>query len=191
MFNKKTSNHHCLVHPCLIDGENTLIYERGLKQAYRVLFIKYKATGILIDKQGNDEYQATTAACQGAAWDVALGLLIDMQGNDQYMGETLCQGTAAMQAQAWLIDLDGEDNYFATSSSTQGRSGNNTYHFDQSKPVYSWSLLLDAGGQKDNYSSKQMNDSINTTADYNYEEPGKTRAHGMFIDTSKILKSLN
>ncbi len=151
----------------------------------------HQATGILMDKQGNDSYQSTTAACQGAAWDVAIGLLVDIQGDDNYQGANLCQGSAAMQAQAWLIDLSGKDNYSSNSKMVQGRSGSNTYHFKNDKPIYSWSVLLDTGGDNDTYSSHQQNNTSEANADFNQHDLGESHAHGLFIDTNRSINLLD
>lgn len=142
----------------------------------------HQATGILVDKKGNDNYWGMTAACQGAAWDVAMGLLIDFEGNDSYRGDGLCQGSAAMQAMGWLLDLEGTDHYSANSSSTQGNSGNNTYHYNPETPVYSWSLLLDAGGNEDFFSNDRGNNKIIRYSDGNPKEAGESLIHGLFID---------
>ena len=152
-------------------------------------FAAHQATGILIDKQGNDNYWGMTAACQGAAWDVAMGLLVDASGNDSYQGDNLCQGSAAMQAMGWLIDMNGVDHYNATGHSVQGRSGNNTYHFTPENPVYSWSLLLDAGGDNDFYSSDAGNNQIYKYSEMNNETPAESLSHGLFIDYPELIKN--
>ncbi|MCG8379129.1 MAG: hypothetical protein MI865_06610, partial [Proteobacteria bacterium] len=150
-------------------------------------FAAHQAIGILFDNKGNDHYQGMTAACQGAAWDVAIGLLVDKEGNDTYRGDGLCQGSAAMQAMGWLIDLDGTDHYIAGSESSQGHSANNTYHFDPKKPVYSWSMLIDTGGNNDFYSNKRENNQIIRFSEINKEKPAESHIHGLFIDTDQPL----
>lgn len=150
-------------------------------------FAAHQATGILFDSEGNDNYWGMTAACQGAAWDVAMGLVVDVDGNDTYNGDSLCQGSAAMQAMGWLIDLNGIDYYKAKSKSAQGHSGNNTYHFDSEKPVYSWSLLLDAGNDEDFYSNERQNNQVIRYSDVNTKEPAESLIHGLFIDSDNTI----
>lgn len=150
-------------------------------------FAAHQATGILVDKKGNDNYWGMTAACQGAAWDVAMGLLFDTEGDDTYRGDDLCQGAAAMQAMGWLIDLDGTDHYTANSQSAQGHSGNNTYHYNAEHPVYSWSLLFDAGGNEDFFSNTPYNNQSIRYSDINIENKAESLIHGLFIDHDEKL----
>ncbi|MEQ8289272.1 MAG: hypothetical protein RIB78_06070 [Gammaproteobacteria bacterium] len=142
----------------------------------------HQASGVLRDDAGHDQYQGMTAACQGAAWDVALGLLIDVSGDDRYQGDELCQGAAAMQAQAWLVDLDGQDTYSASGGSIQGNSGRNHYHYDPEQPVYSWSVLVDAGKGEDRFSSGRQPGEVSTSSQFDELAPGNSRAYGLFID---------
>lgn len=150
-------------------------------------FGAHQASGVLFDGGGNDNYWGMTAACQGAAWDIALGLLIDRQGDDTYRGDDLCQGSAAMQAMAWLIDLAGADHYQAGGPANQGQPGHNHYHFDPAAPVYSWSLLLDAGGRRDYFSGNGDNNRVQGYAEFDEKAPAASRAHGLFIDTREAL----
>lgn len=150
-------------------------------------FGAHQASGVLYDGGGNDSYWGMTAACQGAAWDIALGLLIDRHGDDTYRGDDLCQGSAAMQAMAWLIDLAGADHYQAGGPANQGRPGHNHYHFDPAAPVYSWSLLLDAGGRRDYFSGNGDNNRVQGYAEFDEKAPAASRAHGLFIDTREAL----
>ena len=151
-------------------------------------FGAHQASGVLFDGGGNDSYWGMTAACQGAAWDIALGLLIDLQGDDTYRGDDLCQGSAAMQAIGWLIDLAGADHYQASGPANQGRPGDNHYHFDPAAPVYSWSLLLDAGGRPDYFSGNGDNNRARGYAELDEKAPAESRAHGLFIDTRERLE---
>ena len=150
-------------------------------------FGAHQASGILFDGGGNDSYWGMTAACQGAAWDIALGLLIDIKGDDTYRGDDLCQGSAAMQAMAWLIDLEGADHYQANGPSSQGRPGQNHYHFDPDAPVYSWSLLLDAGGKHDYFSASGNNNQAQGYSELDKKAPAESRVYGLFIDTGEKL----
>ena len=152
-------------------------------------FGAHQASGVLFDGGGNDSYWGMTAACQGAAWDIALGLLFDRQGDDTYRGDDLCQGSAAMQAMGWLIDLAGADHYQASGPAHQGRPGPNHYHFDPLAPVYSWSLLLDLGGRQDHFSGNGANNQARGYAELNEKAPPESRAHGLFIDTREGLET--
>lgn len=157
-------------------------HDRYQGNRYSQGFGVHQASGILVDERGNDNYSAMTAACQGAAWDVAIGLLLDQEGNDSYRGDGLCQGAAAMQAQAWLLDLQGRDHYVAAGPSVQGVSGRNGYHYDPEAPVFSWSLLLDTGSGNDFFSSEPGDDGSRVSNTLNPSKPADSRIHGLFID---------
>jgi len=143
----------------------------------------HQAIGILADDAGDDTYWAMCAACQGAAWDIAAGLLIDRGGNDSYQAEGLAQGSAAMQAIGWLIDLDGTDRYVARGGALHGCSSGNSYHHAETC-CFSWSLLLDAGGTVDYYSSGRPNSQTLAPGEWNAKKPEDSSLHGLFIDTS-------
>jgi len=121
----------------------------------------HQAFGVLIDDAGNDSYTAVLAANQGSAWDIAAGCLLDKSGNDSFAANGMTQGSAAQQAIAYLIDLDGSDLYQGTSPA-QGESGNNRYHWEPLH-VFSFSLLLDEGGDEDSYSRHRKNNSTEIT----------------------------
>lgn len=65
---------------------------------------------LLIDRQGNDQYQAKHLA-QGSCLG-GVGILLDMGGNDAYGGIRRVQGTA-LAGLGMLIDQGGNDNYHA------------------------------------------------------------------------------
>ena len=141
----------------------------------------HQAFGVLIDDAGDDTYLAMTAANQGSAWDIAAGALLDKAGNDSYTANGMAQGSAAMQGIAYLIDLDGVDSYDGTSPA-QGESGSNAYHFE-STHAFSFSFLLDEGGDEDSYSGNRTNNSVVITPPH--PEPvdsGDTSGVGLFID---------
>lgn len=75
--------------------------------------------GLLVDGQGDDQYQAGVFG-QGVAYWYALGLLVDFSGNDTYEGVWYNQGAAAHYAVAALVDLAGNDRYRATMNQSQG-----------------------------------------------------------------------
>jgi len=147
----------------------------------------HQAIGILADDAGDDTYWAMCAACQGAAWDIAAGLLIDRGGNDSYQAEGLAQGSAAMQAIGWLIDLDGADRYVARGGAVHGCSAGNSYHHAETG-CFSWSLLLDAGGASDFYSSGRPNGQVLAPGERNDKKPEDSALHGLFIDTTDKVK---
>jgi hypothetical protein len=113
----------------------------------------------LIDDAGNDSYVGTTAASQAGAWDQSIAWLIDRAGNDTYTCDGLGQGAASMQALAIFIDLAGDDEYIAAAATTsvQGESGSNTYHFEASR-IFSFSALLDLGRGGDTYTAPDRAD---------------------------------
>ena len=137
----------------------------------------HQAFGVLIDDAGDDTYWGMTAADQGSAWDIAAGCLLDKSGNDSYTAQGMTQGSAAMQGIAYLLDLDGVDSYNGTSPA-QGESGSNTYHFESSG-AFSFSMLLDQGGDVDSYSLPRKNNSTEITQP-NPEPAGY--GFGLFID---------
>ena len=137
----------------------------------------HQAFGVLIDDEGNDTYWGMTAADQGSAWDVAAGCLLDKSGNDSYTANGMTQGSAAMQGIAYLLDLDGVDSYIGTNPA-QGESGSNGYHWDSSH-AFSFSLLLDDGGDEDTYSLERKNNTLEILQP-NPEPAGA--GVGLFID---------
>jgi len=147
----------------------------------------HQAFGILRDVRGNDTYWAMNSATQGGAWDIAVGLLLDEQGDDYYRTNTLSQGGAAMQAFAWIIDLAGNDRYSAAGA-VHGLSSTATYHYDKSKELFNWSVLLDAGGGDDIYSTKHGNNEVVSTGARKEDNPAMSTLYGLFIDTSDQLK---
>ena len=137
----------------------------------------HQAFGVLIDDEGDDNYKAFTAANQGSAWDIAVGCLLDKGGNDSYVANGMAQGSAAQQAIAYLIDLDGEDSYTGAHPA-QGESGSNTYHWEPMH-AFSFSLLLDQGGDEDSYSLNRLNNTIEITQPNPLPEGSGI---GLFID---------
>jgi hypothetical protein len=122
-----------------------------------------------------------TAASQSGAWDESITLLLDKAGNDTYQCDGLGQGSAAMQAIALLVDAGGRDRYVGRGTSVQGRGGNNTYHYDADR-VFSFSALLDLGGQDDHYSSERANGSVVATGSLHPTSRGESDLHGLFVD---------
>jgi hypothetical protein len=145
----------------------------------------HQALGILVDEGGEDSYYAVSEVCQGGSWDASIGALFDRGGNDSYVSSGLCQGGAAMQGIAWLVDLEGQDRYSSQNQNSQGASGENRYHYEETE-CFSFSWLLDSGGQ-DFYSQPRKNGSVRVQGIEDVEEPGKSRLHGLFVDTDQPL----
>jgi hypothetical protein len=147
----------------------------------------HQSLGILADDAGDDTYWTMTAADQGGSWDIAMGMLIDRAGNDSYQADGLAQGSAAMQAIGWLIDLDGTDRYVARGGAVHGCSSGNSYHYAETG-CFSWSLLLDAGGTGDYYSSRRPNGQMLAPGKPNEKRPQDSPLHGLFIDTKERVE---
>ncbi len=67
--------------------------------------------GILVDSAGDDRYRAGSMSQGFALYGIAL--LLDAQGNDNYALAALGQGLGMTQGHASLLDLDGDDEYRA------------------------------------------------------------------------------
>jgi hypothetical protein len=152
---------------------------------YGQAWAAHQASGILVDAAGEDTYVGRTAATQGAAWDQSTALLWDKAGADSYQGDGLAQGSAAQQAIAFLVDGGGTDRYVARGEIAQGHSGTNEYHFLQAPPIggiLSFSLLFDAGGETDFFSTGRRALSTIRLGSRNAEAPANSTADGLFID---------
>ena len=125
-------------------------------------FTAHQAAGVLIDLAGDDVYWSMISAAQGAAWDTSVSLLLDGAGDDTYHGNALSQGSAAEQAIAMLCDLDGSDHYVGLGPFVQGESGDNAYHFTDTK-ARSFSVLIDSGNGDDFFSSKRTRGGVTVT----------------------------
>jgi len=121
-----------------------------------------------VDRAGDDRYQASVAASQGAARDAAVGVLEDRQGNDVYRGNELAQGAAAMNGLGLLADWRGEDRYHAYSG--QGYGDGTAYWGGRS--AENLGLLIDAGDRTDIYN----------LAGRKNRSSSKRTAIGLFLD---------
>ncbi len=145
-------------------------------------FSAHQAVGVLIDISGDDTYWSMTSAGQGAAWDTSISLLIDAAGDDTYRGIYLSQGSAAQQALAMFCDLDGTDHYVGFGSMSQGESGGNEYHFNETK-ARSFSVFIDAGSGEDFFSSKRMRGGVTVTGPpLTSDAPATAPLFGLMID---------
>lgn len=160
---------------------NDLYYGNRYGQAWAA----HQALGILVDDGGDDTYWSMTAASQSGSWDICATLLLDRAGNDSYHADGLAQGGASQQAIAWFVDLAGVDRYIAPAGATQGQSGGNEYHYDESGCL-SWSVFLDAGGSEDFYSTGRSNGAVLSTGQPDTSAPHNSPLHGLFIDTKQV-----
>lgn len=71
------------------------------------------ASAIAIDLGGDDTYEPTGAAIQGAATGAGLGVLVDADGDDTYTADELAQGASEAGGTGVLVDLRGDDTYTA------------------------------------------------------------------------------
>lgn len=104
----------------------------------------HQAFGALLEEGGDDLYWSMSAAGQGAAWDLAVGVLVDRAGDDRYQADGLSQGAAAQQGIGVLLDRAGSDDYRARAAS-QGAGDGNQYHWERSRCT-SLGILRDQGG---------------------------------------------
>ncbi len=95
--------------------------------------------GLIVDKQGNDHYDAGEFS-QGGAYYWGLGLLHDADGNDVYQGNRYSQGFGVHQASGVLRDDAGDDHYLGMTAACQGAAWD-----------VALGLLVDAAGN-DHYS---------------------------------------
>jgi hypothetical protein len=140
----------------------------------------HQAAGILIDESGNDWYEGLGSACQAGAWDESVAMLIDRSGDDTYAAFRLAQGSAAHQSVAVLIDLAGRDRY-SCEAVCLGLGGENTYHYDEER-VFSFSVLIDAGGEADSYSQPRADNELLRTGVTTNEDPASSDCCGVFSD---------
>ena len=163
----------------LLDQSGNDLY-RG--NHYAQGFTSHQAAGVLIDLAGDDAYWSMISAAQGAAWDTSISLLLDAAGNDSYRGNALSQGSAAEQALAMFCDLDGSDHYVGLGPFIQGESGDNAYHFKDTK-ARSFSVLIDAGSGEDFFSSKRTRGGVTVTGPALTEgAPASAPLFGLMID---------
>lgn len=70
----------------------------------------YGGVGMLVDENGDDQYQTKGWCDQGGSYIMSLGVLVDNNGNDQYSAST-GQGSGIHITNAILIDKAGNDIY--------------------------------------------------------------------------------
>lgn len=75
----------------------------------------WHGTGVLVDYQGNDAYNASSYWSEGTA-HAGLGLLIDLDGDDSYECYTQGQGFGSTLGIGAVLDVDGNDHYNAIGS---------------------------------------------------------------------------
>ncbi len=170
----------------LFDASGSDLY-RG--SHYSQGFTAHQSVGALIDLNGDDTYWAMISASQGAAWDTSVSLLLDAAGNDTYRGGALSQGSAAEQSIAMLCDLDGSDHYLALGPFAQGESGDNAYHFKDTK-ARSFSVLIDDGDGEDFFSTGRPHPGVTRTGPNPSDgAPASAPLFGLMIDKPALRSS--
>ena len=154
--------------------------DRYLGSRYAQGSAAHQAAGILVDDAGADSYACPGPAAQGAAWDMSATMLIDRGGDDTYSAGGLAQGSAAQQAVGIHIDLDGQDTYSCTGPCL-GRSGDNTYHYDEDK-IFNFSVSIDRGGKIDTYPEPLSNNELIRTGTLLPDQPASSECCGLFLD---------
>lgn len=99
--------------------------------------------GMLLDRAGNDEYEAGVFA-QGTGYWYGAGILADSEGDDRYRGAWYVQGAAAHFGAGALRDEAGNDRYEATINVSHGAGHD-----------YSVGLLQDESGH-DEYTAANL-----------------------------------
>lgn len=75
--------------------------------------------GFLLDRAGNDFYDAEVFA-QACAYWYSVGILADLGGNDHYSATQYAQGSGIHLAAGHLYDAGGRDHYFSRFGPSQG-----------------------------------------------------------------------
>lgn len=75
--------------------------------------------GILVDRTGNDRYEADYFA-QGSSYYFGVGILNDLSGSDAYFAGRYAQGAGIHSSVGVLTDRDGDDIYYASFGVSQG-----------------------------------------------------------------------
>jgi len=124
--------------PVVSGGIGVLLDREGNDHYNADMFAQGAATwfglGMLTDVSGDDSYRAFEH-CQGEGLHAGTGILGDWAGNDSYEGYEHCQGTGVDASAGYLLDAQGDDSYRANRES-QGAGV---------KPV-GRGLLVDADG---------------------------------------------
>jgi hypothetical protein len=154
----------------LYEGDGNDVY---IGSRYAQGFAAHEAMGYFADTSGNDRYSTRHAVAQGLSWDETVVVFIDSRGDDIYDGGGgFSQGATAHNGFCLFVDYEGKDTYRLPAG--PARSGPNDYHGGTSL-----SIVIDAGGAKDEYDSKEVrNDAIL-----------KNGAHGLFFDLPGKIES--
>jgi hypothetical protein len=90
--------------------------------------------GILIDAQGDDEYEGRGRFAQGTGYWWGMGIFEDYGGDDKYIGYWYAQGASAHFGIGSFVDLTGNDIYNDEYAKSQflgnGRDGSLAVFFD-------------------------------------------------------------
>ncbi|MBD3235316.1 MAG: hypothetical protein GF330_01265 [Candidatus Eisenbacteria bacterium] len=133
---------------------------------YNQGFCAHQALGVFLEAGGDDAYTTRQGVAQGLAWDECATLFIDSGGDDHYQGGSFfSQGASAHNSFCFFIDRGGADRYDYPPG--PARAGGNSYHGGTS-----FSLFVDAGGDRDRYAHADFhNDAFRTAPE-----------HGFFLD---------
>jgi PDZ domain len=103
-------------------GKSTVSMGQGFGLGIRPEEEKYGVSGgmgILIDKEGDDIYNADYFA-QGASYYYGTGILDDMSGDDRYIAGRYAQGAGIHSSVGILTDRRGNDSYYSSFGVSQG-----------------------------------------------------------------------
>ncbi len=136
--------------------------DRYIGSRYNQGFSAHQAVGFFEDLAGDDTYDTRQGVAQGLAWDQCVTVFIDHGGNDTYDGGAFfSQGAAAHNAVCIFLDLGGRDTYRYPPG--QAQVAGNDYHGGTS-----FALFIDAGGEKDDFSGVDRNNSILYVKDHGF-----------------------
>jgi len=113
------------------------------------------ASGALLDEGGNDQHVLfeTAGAALAFGWDYGVALLVDKAGDDRYEAKTLALGLAQIRSNALFFDLGGDDQY--QMGAEQAGFGAADFREDYAKPdplapynseTACFGIWIDAGG---------------------------------------------
>ena len=126
--------------------------DRYLGCRYAQAWAAHQAIGTFEDLSGDDDYQAWQHVGQSCAWDESISLLIDRSGDDVYASNgDFSLAASHNNGLAVLIDGDGRDRYECRNAVPRA---------DPDGDRDSFSLLLDLGGDEDQYISGAANNAI-------------------------------
>ncbi len=151
------------------------------------------AMGVLIDEKGNDKHIVEQGAGISFGWDWTNTLLIDKQGDDLYQAKTISIANAALRSNSLLFDLEGNDTYkFGNEDNSMG-TASHTGSFESPSLVSTYfyegtqvAILTDVSGDDKyiDFDNKKSENLKNNSFRLNpkKEEASKYRNFGIFFD---------